>query len=218
MPRVGYIHTECLLPMVGNNPYATTAENTVHLSTSADVYSLPDRKLTVLQIRSPVVQNKGCQLRQVICAWVKKSGFAKVVVLSSSHAYLRSDQQLHSMPLRYLVTPAMQTIVGNKFQKLKWKELEKINEAEQHIRIPGGGITKSLYNDSCSEGIPMAVLLIFCSEGDNIPDAFSLVNYLNEWLRLVGKTSTRSPKSSSQWKKPSSWKLMFGSGIPPAIF
>nr|XP_005996562.1 PREDICTED: proteasome assembly chaperone 2 [Latimeria chalumnae] len=163
-------------------------------------------------------QNKGCQLRQVICAWVKKSGFAKVVVLSSSHAYLRSDQQLHSMPLRYLVTPAMQTIVGNKFQKLKWKELEKINEAEQHIRIPGGGITKSLYNDSCSEGIPMAVLLIFCSEGDNIPDAFSLVNYLNEWLRLVGKTSTRSPKSSSQWKKPSSWKLMFGSGIPPAIF
>jgi len=31
----------------------------------------------------------------------------------------------------------------------------------------------------------MAVLLKFCSEGDNIPDAFGLVNYLNEWLQLI---------------------------------
>lgn len=31
----------------------------------------------------------------------------------------------------------------------------------------------------------MAVLLKFCSEGDNIPDAFALVNYLNEWLQLI---------------------------------
>lgn len=38
---------------------------------------------------------------------------------------------------------------------------------------------------SCSKGIQMAVLLKFCSEGDNIPDAFALVNYLNEWLQLV---------------------------------
>jgi len=38
---------------------------------------------------------------------------------------------------------------------------------------------------SCSQGIQMAVLLKFCSEGDNIPDAFALVNYLNEWLQLI---------------------------------
>lgn len=38
---------------------------------------------------------------------------------------------------------------------------------------------------SCSKGIQMAVLLKFCSEGDNIPDAFALVNYLNEWLQLI---------------------------------
>lgn len=31
----------------------------------------------------------------------------------------------------------------------------------------------------------MAVLLKFCSEGDNIPDALALVNYLNEWLQLI---------------------------------
>lgn len=31
----------------------------------------------------------------------------------------------------------------------------------------------------------MAVLLKFVSEGDNIPDALSLVEYLNEWLQII---------------------------------
>lgn len=31
----------------------------------------------------------------------------------------------------------------------------------------------------------MAVLLKFVSEGDNIPDALGLVEYLNEWLQII---------------------------------
>lgn len=38
---------------------------------------------------------------------------------------------------------------------------------------------------SCAENLPVAVLLLFCSEGDNIPDAFALVNHLNDWLHLL---------------------------------
>lgn len=38
---------------------------------------------------------------------------------------------------------------------------------------------------SCAEDLPLAVLLLFCSEGDNIPDAFTLVNHLNDWLHLL---------------------------------
>lgn len=38
---------------------------------------------------------------------------------------------------------------------------------------------------SCAEDLPLAVLLLFCSEGDNIPDALTLVNQLNDWLHLL---------------------------------
>lgn len=38
---------------------------------------------------------------------------------------------------------------------------------------------------SCAEDLPLAVLLLFCSEGDNIPDAFTLTNHLNDWLHLL---------------------------------
>lgn len=45
MPKVGYFYTDCLVPMVGNNPYATTKENSMELSINAEgVYSM----LTVL--------------------------------------------------------------------------------------------------------------------------------------------------------------------------
>lgn len=46
---------------------------------------------------------------------------------------------------------------------------------------------------SCAEDLPLAVLLLFCSEGDNIPDALTLVNQLNDWLHLLD-----NPVSSSQ--------------------
>lgn len=45
-----------------------------------------------------------------------------------------------------------------------------------------------LFVFSCNEDIPMAVVLIFCSEGDNIPDAYALGNYLNDWLQLLSKS------------------------------
>lgn len=43
----------------------------------------------------------------------------------------------------------------------------------------------SIFYSSCSEGIQMVVLLKFCSEGDNIPDALILADYLNEWLQIT---------------------------------
>ena len=36
MKRVGYMHTDCLVPMVGPNPYATSAEEAGDLHTAAE--------------------------------------------------------------------------------------------------------------------------------------------------------------------------------------
>lgn len=36
MPKVGYFYTDCLVPMAGNNPYATTQENSMELSINAE--------------------------------------------------------------------------------------------------------------------------------------------------------------------------------------
>ncbi|XP_053570869.1 proteasome assembly chaperone 2 [Bombina bombina] len=220
MPKIGYFYTDCLVPMVGNNPYATNKENGKELSTNAEVYALPSRKLAVLQIRSPIIRKKSRTFCQQLISWIKQFAFARVILLSSCHAYYRDDQQLFGTPLRHLVTPALQKYVDIVLKELEWKELEKVssypgvNSEEQKISIPGGGFTKQLYSECCSEEIQMAVVLKFCSEGDNIPDAFALLNHLNQWLQLV----VPSDENSKKWKVPSSWRLLFGSGLPPAIF
>ncbi|NXX44679.1 PSMG2 protein, partial [Tricholaema leucomelas] len=220
MTKVGYFYTDCLVPMVGNNPYATSEENSKELSINAEVYLLPSKKLVVLQIRSPFIKNKYRPFCDTLLSWVKSYNCARVIVLSSSHAYQRDDEQLLGTPLRYLLTPDLEKAVGSHIQELKWKEMEKVaaypgvNDTEKVLHIPGGGITKLLFTESCSKGIQMAVLLKFCSEGDNIPDAFALVNYLNDWLQLIKS----EVNTSSQWKSPSSWRLLFGSGLPPALF
>ncbi|XP_025896230.1 proteasome assembly chaperone 2 [Nothoprocta perdicaria] len=224
MTKVGYFYTDCLVPMVGNNPYATAEENSTELSINAEVYSLPSRKLVVLQIRSPFIKNKYRAFSEALLDWVLSSKCARVILLSSSHAYQRDDEQLLGTPLRYLLTPALEESVAGLMQGLKWKEMEKVaaypgvNDTEKILNIPGGGITKLLFTECCSKGIQMAVLLKFCSEGDNIPDAFALVNYLNEWLQLIKCESNNSTATSPQWKIPSSWRLLFGSGLPPALF
>nr|XP_020453058.1 proteasome assembly chaperone 2 [Monopterus albus] len=223
MSRVGYMHTDCLIPMAGNNPYATCKEDAEEeLHTPAEVYAAPELKLAVLQIRAPIIQSKSKRFRQLILTWIKASGFFRTVVLSRSHAYQRDDQQLQGPPLRYLVTPSLLKVSADALKELGWREMERVAaypglidaNAEPCLCIPGGGITKGLFTDSCAEDLPLAVLLLFCSEGNNIPDAFTLVNHLNDWLHLLD-TPSQAPNS---WKTPTSWNLLFGSGIPPALF
>ncbi|KAG8571311.1 hypothetical protein GDO81_011590 [Engystomops pustulosus] len=191
MIKVGYFYTDCLVPMVGNNPYATNDEHAKELCINAEVYAGPEKKLAVLQIRSPLIKKKSRAFCQALTSWIKECAFTRVVVISSSHAYQRDDSQLLGTPFRYLVTPALQTLVENTLKTLEWKEMEKIslysdiNEEEKKISIPGGGFTKQLFKDCCSAGIPMAVVLKFCSEGDNIPDAFALLDHINRWLNLL---------------------------------
>uniref|UniRef100_A0A3Q1GUF9 Glyoxylate reductase/hydroxypyruvate reductase n=1 Tax=Acanthochromis polyacanthus TaxID=80966 RepID=A0A3Q1GUF9_9TELE len=222
MSRVGHIHTDCLIPMAGNNPYATCKEDAEELHTPAEVYTAAELKLAVLQIRAPIVQTKSKKFRQLLVSWIKASGFSRTVVLSSSHAYQRDDQQLQGTPLRYLATPSLLKVSADALKELGWREMERVSafpgltdaNTEPRLHIPGGGITKGLYTDSCTEDLSLAVLLLFCSEGDNIPDAFTLVNHLNDWLHLLDNHSPEPNK----WKIPPSWNLLFGSGIPPALF
>lgn len=36
MSKIGYFYTDCLVPMVGNNPYATAEENSTELSINTE--------------------------------------------------------------------------------------------------------------------------------------------------------------------------------------
>lgn len=53
----------------------------------------------------------------------------------------------------------------------------------------------SLFLFSCRENISLAVVLTFCSEGDNISDAVNLFLFVNEWLSLVPRKEVTLKKT-----------------------
>uniref|UniRef100_A0ABI7WZV4 Proteasome assembly chaperone 2 n=1 Tax=Felis catus TaxID=9685 RepID=A0ABI7WZV4_FELCA len=179
MCKIGYFYTTSLGQMVGNCPYATAEVNSIELSTDAEVYSLPSKKLVALQLRSIFIKYKS------------NSNCAKVIVLSSSHSYHCNDLHfiLARLPSDTCLHLWCKKTVQNKIETLNWEEMEKspcipeIDDFEFCIYIPGGSITKILYTEGCFKEIPDAVLLKFVSEEDNILDAL-ILQYLSEWLHI----------------------------------
>lgn len=71
---------------------------------------------------------------------------------------------------------------------MEWKELERrefpapavLDRSEIKagtdgvLHVPGGGITKVLYEEIQAQRIPFLALIMFASEGDNTPEALTL--------------------------------------------
>jgi len=79
------------------------------------------------------------------------------------------------------------------------------------LQIPGGGFAKNIFNFLCDANIPCIILFKFCSEGDNIADAVTLMYYLNQWINVV-------KANSNNLKHPPSWKYLFGKPSPYEIY
>lgn len=70
----------------------------------------------------------------------------------------------------------------------------------------------NLYQKCVQEKISCAVMIEFCSDGNNAPDALKLADYLDSWLQLKKKAN------KEVWTYPPSWILLFGPQPPTEIF
>ncbi|CAH1779728.1 unnamed protein product [Owenia fusiformis] len=228
MKKIGYMDDESILPLVGNDPFASgTTGNLCNLSVSCEVYMSVVHKVVAIQQRAPFVKGKAGAFRERLVRWIKDRGLNRVVIATSSHAYMMMDMQIQGGTLlRYLISPQLYEKGGESILKtLNWQEMEKQpvdpqgvmgntdKETQMEIKIPGGGIGLKLYNDCCKEKIPTLLCSKFCSEGDNVADGIDVATYINSWFQWVTKK-----KKESLWRQPSSWKLQFGSNYDQTIY
>ncbi|OWF48025.1 proteasome assembly chaperone 2-like [Mizuhopecten yessoensis] len=234
MERVGHIHHESILPLVGNDPFAHEDFNDCKLVTSCDVYESIEHKVVVIQQRAPFVRGKMALFRKWLKEWIINKSFKKLVILTSSRSEERLDIQIQGDQLRFLASQCMEetkTCQMLRSAPLNWLDLERRNTPEElqngsekpnYIYVPGGGIAKSLLEE-CGKDMPVVVLLMFCSEGDNSQDAIFLASRLNQWLDLVDmKPKKREDgqiiKPLPGWKIPLSWRHLFGARVDQTLF
>ncbi|XP_028392303.1 proteasome assembly chaperone 2-like [Dendronephthya gigantea] len=224
LKKVGYLYDSSILPVAGNNPFASPKIQEGNLVTSAEVYKCDEKKLVVVQLRAPLA--KGC--RQIFCdhivEWIKKCCLKQTILLTSCIASQRVDSQIQSGPFRYLLNPVTQHLNETFQQEFGWRSLEERNDnvkgGSTESFLPGGGVSKRFYQTCCKENIPLVTMLVFCSEGDNIPDAMILMYFVNTWLKIVEKNGNvdNSLRSKVEWRQPPSWDNLFGTSSFSSIF
>jgi proteasome assembly chaperone 2 len=128
-----------------------------------------------MQQRAPLFKGKRDQFARLLIDFIKTEKFHETICLTSSHAYERMDIQITGTQCRYISTSSNQ--INN------WLELEERNQDKSFI--PGGGIAQKFFKLSKELNLNTTILIIFASEGNNIPEAFQLVNYLNEWKKYL---------------------------------
>ncbi|KAL2715035.1 proteasome assembly chaperone 2 [Vespula squamosa] len=206
LQRIGQIITSAFIPIVGLDPYNETSE---YLSTAVDIYAGIENKILVIQIRSPFIKSLNSFYHN-LSQFIITNKISKVVILTSSYAYEKTDTELNVTELRYIASANILSDNKKVFDDLKWLQYESKHISclnnKQITHIPGGGFAINLFDFLTNNNIPCIILFKFCSEGDNIPDALNLINYLNQWMNLLQINSI----GSLAIKYPPSWKYLFG--------
>ncbi|KAK6644496.1 hypothetical protein RUM43_000763 [Polyplax serrata] len=208
LKKIGFIWHPSVLPLAGADPYGRTNSP----STGCELYVSTSLKVLICQIRSAVTKTR--HFVDDLTNWLKSNKVRRVVILAGSSAHERKDQQLGNVPVRYLFCPLTSAEESKNAKSRNWIELENkdLSGNKSLTYIPGSGLTVKLFNNCMRREIPCSILLNFCSDGDNIPDAFRLVDYFNEWFQLKEK------QNLTNWIVPPSWNLFFGANPPVEIF
>lgn len=80
--RIGYIFSPVLIPVIGLDPYN---ENSQSICTTLDIYVGIEKKIVVIQIRSPLVI-KSTQLLNELLKFVIDNKLKKVKVMGSKYS------------------------------------------------------------------------------------------------------------------------------------
>lgn len=199
MRKIGLVYSPALIPILGYDPYKIGSNN---LSGCCELYECAERKVVILLLRAPLVYKYGQKFLTEVVDKFKHENVKDIIILTSSFAHER--KHIMTSPFRFVVNELCPHT--SKLRTLKWVEHESKGET---VKILGGGFASLLYEIITEKAVPCLVLYKFASEGDNIPDAYEMVQYLNTIVPLFD-----NPDIYSQLIHPVSWNLMFG-GPPP---
>lgn len=203
MVKIGSVYTKAQIPVIGYDPYNLKSEN---LTTSCEIYKSDTKKICILQIRSPLIYKYAKQFLEEVIETFNEKKIKDVIILTSSYAH--EKKHILTSSFRYVVSE------GNSYmEKMKIEDIEKY-ENDGDLKILGGGFASLLYKICLEKSLSCLILFKYCSEGDNIPDAYDMVSKLIKVLPLFSENKDLF----SQLIQPVSWTLLFGRPPPQDIY
>lgn len=239
--RIGYLDDPNVLPCVGNDAYTPTPQGDIALPLEA--YESPSSALTLIQQRSPVVKGMMIEYAKNLANFAAACGKKHIVILSSLDFGRWQTIDMSSGQQIYYLSNTNVDGADDECEKLGWKRMKEYDPNQKLWKylnsLAEGNVSQdddiSLVEDDLGEedyypslpfaamfscfkakGLKVTCLLCYCSEGDNIPDAFHLAEAA---CNLVGLTpNTFKGNEGGGWVIPFSWQSVYGPPPDMSLF
>ncbi|MFQ6630391.1 hypothetical protein Gotur_007366 [Gossypium turneri] len=212
--RIGYLDDPFVLPCVGNDAYGPIPCGDLALPLEA--YESAFSRVALLQQRSPVVKGRMVEFAKNLANFAAASGKKHVVLLSSLDFGKWQKIDMSSGPQIYYLSSINPDGRDDNCEQLGWKRLQEYNPAQRcwkYLSTLAEGNTMlesnlpfedelededyypslpfaALFSCLKAKGLKVTCLLCYCSEGDNIQDAFHLAEAA---CRLLGLNPNAFP-------------------------
>lgn len=199
MKKVGTLWDPSIIPIIGPPAYG----HEFGITTASDLYASEEKKLVILQIRSPLVSSLMGALFDKLTDFILREKFQSLIILTGSFAHER--HVIESSLFEYQANNCYVDKFGDKLKGLSRNESEVLH---------GSGYATKLQRVAGLKNIPALTIFKYVSEGDNIPDAVDLLAFLDKILTIV-------PKHDDGYANlihPISWKHLYGNAPPKTIY
>ncbi|XP_046971936.1 proteasome assembly chaperone 2 [Vanessa cardui] len=204
MVKIASVYSTAQIPVIGSDPYNLKSGC---LSTSCEIYKSVSKKVCVLQLKSPLIFKYAKKFLEEVIEIFKEKFIKDVIILSSSYAH--EKKHILSSPFRYVISE------GSSYaDKIRNADIVKHEDDTGELKIFGGGFASLLYKICQESNIPCLVLYKYCSEGDNIPDAYDMIKILMTVCPLFSEETDLF----THLKQPVSWTLLFGRPPPQNVY
>lgn len=203
MEKVGVVWDPAIIAVIGPPAYQHDSHDKI--TTASDFYASEEKKIAILQIRSPLTVSLMTQFFERLTEFIKLEKFARFVILTGSYAH--EKHLVGTNPFEYKCNSSSKEFFGEKLEKVN------IQEFTGNV-IHGGGYADRLFKFCDEKEISTLVLFKYVSEGDNSSDAKQLLGYLNVLLDVLPCNEMKE----IQLTIPISWKYLFGNEAPLNVY
>ncbi|EEF43333.1 proteasome assembly chaperone 2 [Ricinus communis] len=238
--RIGYLDDPNVLPCVGNDAYGPIPCG--NLALSLEAYDSPANALTLVQQRSPVVKGKMVEFANNLAEFAAASGKKHAILLSGLDFGRWQRIDMSSGLQTYYLSSTNSDGTDDDCERLGWKRLQEYNPAQRswkylstlaegnpmpEDRLPYEDELEeedyypslpfaALYSCFKAKGLKVTCLFCYCSEGDNISDAFHLAEAA---CKILGISAGHfHGEENVKWLIPYSWKTVYGPPPDMSIF
>jgi proteasome assembly chaperone 2 len=200
MEKVGCFWSVSIIPMIGPPAFDGDKDK---ITTASEFYVSPEKKLIILQIRSPIVASLMAQFLAEVTKFAKDESIEKIIVLTAAFAH-----EKHHVSGNSFEYTSTETFLQKhpEVKTLPWVK------SESQV-IHGGGYAAKLLKTCNEQDIAALILYKYISEGDNRPDAADLVEQVNLFLQILPFEDGKIKLSV-----PVSWNMLFGNAPPNEIY